>query len=243
MLQVLEMLQTHARASRVALVNREERLTYQELDVRSDAFASFLLDRLGEDRSPVIIYGEKETAFLCCLLGALKAGRAYVPIDRTVPRERAAQIAADVAPKVIVDLGGFDPPAGEFLVLTKEQTEEILRRPGPPVPRDRWVNGEQTVYILFTSGSTGRPKGVPITAANLESFCRGLLPWYPQEEGGVILHQISYRFPKHPCFPGELLPGVPCSRPGGDSPAPPGLSPAGGPGACAPDPAAGDDRL
>ena len=62
MLQVLEMLQTHARAGRVALVNREGRLTYQELDARSDAFAAFLLDRLGEDRSPVLLCGEKERA-------------------------------------------------------------------------------------------------------------------------------------------------------------------------------------
>ena len=72
---VLEKLRQYAGASRVALVNREKRLTHRQLEERSGAFAAWLLDHLGEDRSPVVIYGEKETDFLCCMLGALKSGR------------------------------------------------------------------------------------------------------------------------------------------------------------------------
>ncbi len=196
---VLEKLREHGEKGRIALVNREKQLTYQELDMRSDAFAAWLLATLGEDRTPVVLYGEKEMDFLCCLLGTLKSGRAYVPIDRAVPRERATRILEEVHPKVIVDFGGLSPQT-EAQVLDPSKVAELLTRPlEVPVPRERWVHGEDVVYILFTSGSTGTPKGVPITVSNLENFYWGLLPWYPKEEGGVILHQISYSFDVSGC--------------------------------------------
>ena len=195
---MLEKLKEYARTPAVALVNGEESLSYRELDARSDAFAAWLRENCGEDCSPVMIYGEKETGFLCCLLGALKSGRAYVPVDRAVPPDRAARIAAEVSPRVIVDFGGF-APEGDALVLDAGAVGEILAQDAPPAPREGWVSGEDVVYILFTSGSTGQPKGVPITADNLESFCRGVLPWYPREEGGVVLHQISYSFDVSSC--------------------------------------------
>ena len=83
---VLEQLKNYARTSRMALVNRDKQLSYRELDVRSNAFAAWLLDTFGEDRSPVVICGDKETDFLPCIFGALKSGRAYVPIDSVVPK-------------------------------------------------------------------------------------------------------------------------------------------------------------
>lgn len=194
---VLEKLKEYAKTGRAALLNREERLSYAELDARSEAFAAWLLARFGEDRTPVVIYGEKETDFLCCIFGALKSGRGYVPIDRSVPPERAARIVADVNPRVTVDFGGLGvQDAGE--VLEGRALGEILSCPGAAVPPENWISGDTTAYILFTSGSTGRPKGVPITAANLAGFCRGLRPYYP-EEGGVILHQISYSFDVSGC--------------------------------------------
>lgn len=189
---LLDAIRAYAHTDRVALVNREERLTYRELDRRSDSFAAFLLEELGEDRTPILIYGEKETAFLICMMGALKAGRGYVPIDRTVPLDRAAQIVQDVRPRLVVDLGGFDIP-GPWRQKKAEELEDILSS-GKTVDREHHIGPDTPAYILFTSGSTGRPKGVAITPRNLESFYNGVLPWYPAQEGGVVLHQISYSF-------------------------------------------------
>ncbi len=193
---VLEQLKHYAKTDRIALVNREERLSYKELDARSDAFAAWLMDTFGEDRSPVVICGDKETDFLPCIFGALKAGRAYVPIDSVVPDDRAAQIVADVKPKVIVDFSGGNL-GNDAQVLTPSALSEILKKSGMVFP-ESWVREVDTAYILFTSGSTGRPKGVPITAGNLDAFCRGLLPFYP-EESGVVLHQVSYSFDVSGC--------------------------------------------
>ena len=196
---LLEQVKAQAKTGRTALVSREESLSFAQLDARSEAFAAWLLERLGEDRSPIVIYGEKELDFLPCILGALKSGRGYVPIDRSVPHERAAGIAAEVAPKVIVDFGGLSPDTGACVLDAAALAEILGTPPAAEVPRERWISGETPAYILFTSGSTGRPKGVPITAANLENFYCGLLPFYPAEEGGVILHQISYAFDVSGC--------------------------------------------
>ncbi|MCI8755168.1 MAG: amino acid adenylation domain-containing protein [Oscillospiraceae bacterium] len=193
---VLEQLKHYAQTGRIALVNREAQLSYKELDTLSDAFATWMLDTFGEDRSPVILYGDKETDFLPCIFGALKAGRAYVPIDSVVPEDRAAQIVADVQPTVIVDFTGrkLDVPAK---VLAPADLEAIFSTPAEVSP-ENWIPENAPAYILFTSGSTGRPKGVSITAGNLDAFCQGLLPFY-QEEWGVVLHQVSYSFDVSGC--------------------------------------------
>lgn len=194
---VLEQLKFYGKTDRIALINREERLSYRELDERSDAFARWLLDTFGEDRSPVVLCGDKETGLLPCIFGALKSGRAYVPIDSVLPDSRAAQIVADVKPKIIVDFTGREFSC-EARILNPEELDTILSVPEAEVSPESWLTENAPAYILFTSGSTGRPKGVPITAGNLDAFCQGLLPFYP-EEGGVVLHQVSYSFDVSGC--------------------------------------------
>lgn len=194
---VLEALKTFSETGRTALIHPLGSLSYRDLDIRSDAFARWLLDAAGEDRSPVVLWGDKEADLLPCLLGALKSGRAYVPIDSVIPKARAAQIVAAVDPKVVVNFTGGELP-WEGRTLSPEKLEVVLSAPGQKVPPENWVKKSDPAYILFTSGSTGRPKGVPITAGNLDAFCQGLLPHYPKE-GGVILHQVSYSFDVSGC--------------------------------------------
>ena len=64
-----------------------------------------------------------------------------------------------------------------------------------PLPRDRWVSGEETQYIIFTSGTTGRPKGIEVTAANVTCFSEWLREFPQVREGGrVFLDQAHYSF-------------------------------------------------
>ena len=193
---VLEKIGQYAKTDRIALINRDEKLSYAELDRLSDAFASYLLDSFGDDRTPVVIYGHKETLILPCMYGALKAGRGYVPVDITVPVDRVMQIVEDVSPKAVVDFYGIGLQCGAE-VLSGSELGRILDEYSSrgPVPRSFWITGETPAYILFTSGSTGKPKGVPITCANIENLYHELMPWMQtSSEGGVILNQISYSF-------------------------------------------------
>lgn len=101
---VLEALKAYAKTDRTAYINREEYLSFSRLDAASEAFAAWLLEQFGDDRTPIVIYGEKESGFLPCVYGALKSGRGYVPVDTVVPPGRAAEILAEVAPKVVINL-------------------------------------------------------------------------------------------------------------------------------------------
>lgn len=195
---ILEALNAYAKTNRIALINREESLSFTALDAQSDAFAEWLLAQCGDDRTPIVIYGAKETAFLPCIFGALKSGRGYVPIEGSVPAARAAQIAADISPRVVVDFGGLGVEM-DSVRLDVGRIGEILHTPlAAPLPREHWISGDTPAYILFTSGSTGKPKGVPISANNLSAFYRGLLPYYPAGEN-VILNQSSYSFDVSGC--------------------------------------------
>lgn len=96
---VLAKIKEYAKTGRIALINREEPLSFAELDARSDAFAAWLLQEFGGDRMPVVIYGHREKDFLPCVYGTLKAGRAYVPIDLVVPPERPPKLLRTSCPR------------------------------------------------------------------------------------------------------------------------------------------------
>ena len=194
---LLDALKKFAGTGRTAIRYRADALSFAELDRRSDAFAAWLLDSFGEDRTPVLIYGHKELDIPVCMFGALKAGRGYVPVDTTFPRERTAQIAEEIRPRVIVDFYGLGLEAP--VVLDGGSLEKILAS-GGEVSRESWIKPDDVAYILFTSGSTGRPKGVQVTAGNLASFDQGVAPWFELPgEGGVCLNEISYSFDVSVC--------------------------------------------
>ena len=201
---VLERIEEYAKTTscqnkRAAVICREESMSFSELDSRSDAFAAYLLGRFGNNSTPVIIYGHKENDFLSVLFGALKSGRAYVPVDTSVPANRLDEIIAEVAPEIIINFSDLQLSAHAEVIDTA-RLKEILQTPAESeVSAENWVTGDSIAYILFTSGSTGKPKGVPITVNNLTNFYNGLLPYMNvkdinEDGGGVILNQISYSF-------------------------------------------------
>ena len=195
---ILERLSHYAQTERTALLYGADSLSFAELERRSNAFAAFLLDALGDDRTPILIYGHKDLSIPACMFGALKSGRGYVPVDTTFPPERVRQIIEELQPKLVIDLCGVGLTAER--VLDASALETVLSTAAEAPSRDCWLRGGQVAYILFTSGSTGRPKGVQITADNIAAFLEGVAPWFGEPpEGSVFLNEISYSFDVSVC--------------------------------------------
>lgn len=201
---ILEKLEQYAKTELTAIVYRGERLSYYELDRRANAFAAFLRRTLGKKTGSVMIYGHKESEIPSCMFGALKAGFGYIPVDTTFPPERAAQIAEEAKPVLLVDLCGAGIAAEH--TLDPAGLHEIFSSGAEAAPREGWLRPEQTAYTLFTSGSTGKPKGVQITAGNLAAFHEGVRPWFDAMcPGGAFLNEISYSFDVSVCALYEAL--------------------------------------
>jgi len=163
---------------RVAHRSQGRTLTYAELRRFSDALAASIERLLPGDRSPIVVVGHKEPEMLVGLLGVAKAGHAYVPLDRSLPRARLERTVA---------------AADAALVLTPERVRELAEG-GAPAPPRRFT-GNDPFYVIFTSGSTGDPKGVVISAACLESFVDWLLDEHRfGENREVFLNQAPFSF-------------------------------------------------
>jgi len=164
---------------RLAHVSGDRSLTYGELRARSEALAAHLAARLGDNRSPIAVIGHKEPEMLVAFLGAVKSGRPYVPIDLSIPAQRAERIVQN---------------AGASLTLTPEKVREALAAPAATA-QPRRVTGDDPYYIIFTSGSTGEPKGVVITLNCLVTFVKWTLgeQRFP-ELNETFLNQAPFSF-------------------------------------------------
>ncbi|MGD8827838.1 MAG: amino acid adenylation domain-containing protein, partial [Gammaproteobacteria bacterium] len=160
----------------VAVAAENGSLTYGELDRLSDALAYRLIDRGVESDDIVGLCLERSVELIVGILGILKAGAAYLPLDPGYPDERLALMiedagvrlavanpddAARLGIEIIAPIGGEHP--------SDARAAAAWRRPG---------EGGDTAYLIYTSGSTGRPKGVRVShhnAVRLFDVCRGWL--------------------------------------------------------------------
>ncbi|MBZ4423326.1 non-ribosomal peptide synthetase, partial [Myxococcus sp. RHSTA-1-4] len=151
-----------------ALVFEGQSLTYRELDARADSLARHLRTLGVRPETRVAVSVERSLEMVVAVLGVLKAGGGYVPVDPTLPRERRAFLLADCGAPVLLTqrrlASGLPAYDGQVVYLEDVSVTVTSERvAGGAGPRN-------LAYVIYTSGSTGRPKGVLIehrSACNL----------------------------------------------------------------------------
>lgn len=165
----------------IALVFEDERLSYGELDQRSNQLAQHLRGLGVEPNQPVALVIERSLEMVVGLLGIMKAGGAYIPVDPAYPSDRVAYMLEDSQSKIILTeeglLDGLPTNTASVLCLDRDWPQ-IAAESNAAAPAT--AQAEDLAYIIYTSGSTGRPKGVELPHRALVNFMCGL-----REEPGL----------------------------------------------------------
>ncbi len=170
-------------------------LTYGELDARSTRLAARLV-RAGVGPEVVVgLHLGRTYELVVAMLGVLKAGGAYLPIDPTFPVERVEWLVSDSGASVVVFGPGVVPtmlpPSVVLLPVDEEDQDED--RSLPPTPG---ASQENLAYVIYTSGSTGTPKGVLVEHRNVVRLLRRTDPWFQFGPSDVwtMFHSASFDF-------------------------------------------------
>ncbi|MBA3260828.1 MAG: amino acid adenylation domain-containing protein, partial [Gemmatimonadales bacterium] len=147
-----------------AVVSGGEEVTYRELNRSANRLAHRLRALGVRPEALVGIYVERSVEMVVGLLGTLKAGGAYAPLDPTYPRERLAFLLADAKVPVVLTQRRLleSIPIHQAQVVCLDTHGEILGQESEGNPTTT-VTGENLAYVIYTSGSTGKPKGVQIS--------------------------------------------------------------------------------
>ncbi len=153
----------------LAVESGGEALSYAELDVRTNRLARYLRRHGVGAETRVGICLEPGIERVVAMLGALKAGGAYLPLDPDYPGERLAWMLEDAGARVLVTRGGMadglSADEDRAMVLLDADRDRIAAESAeaPTVA----IDPENLAYVVYTSGSTGRPKGVMVSHAAL----------------------------------------------------------------------------
>ncbi len=161
----------------VAVEAEGNSLTYRELDQQSDRLADRLLRCGVAPETRVAVCAERSLELVAALLGVLKAGAAYVPLDPSYPADRLAYLLADAGAPVLLAQSRLlaSLPESRARVLLLEETERT--DPTDQSNETTAVDADQLAYVIYTSGSTGNPKG----AMNTHRAIVNRLLWMQQE--------------------------------------------------------------
>jgi amino acid adenylation domain-containing protein len=164
--------QAAATPDAVAVVYGSQELTYRDLDEQSNQLAAYLSGQGVDPGTLVGICVDRSEKMLVGLLGILKTGAAYVPIDPNFPVDRQIFMIEDAKIGHLVtekDLDKTLPTDQLTLIKLDADAAAISAMPKTP-PADPGTDPEDIAYVIFTSGSTGRPKGVQIPHRALANF-------------------------------------------------------------------------
>jgi len=161
---------------RIAISSADTDWTYADLDARANAVAVRILDRSGEKPVPVVLLMSHGAPLLAAILGALKAGKLYLALDPSHPKERLAAMLADSGAQLLL-ADETNLPLADSLALGPLQILEMVNNDSAGLTNTDLpeVSAEAGAWLMYTSGSTGTPLGV----------------W--QNHRGVVHHADIYR--------------------------------------------------
>ncbi|GAA3074677.1 non-ribosomal peptide synthetase [Streptosporangium carneum] len=172
----------------VAVAAGPDEWTYRRLDAQAERVTKWLLARNIRPEDLVAVALPRSAELIATLLGVLRAGAAYLPVDLDYPDERIAYMVADAGPvSVITTADSVD----RFTKLAPEahvaSAGSVLSDPvRDDLPGECPVQPDQLAYVMYTSGSTGRPKGIATTHRNVAQLVQD--PVWGTGHSRVLVH-------------------------------------------------------
>lgn len=195
--RIHELFEQHAKLhpDRIAVVYEHQQITYRELNVRANRLGHYLR-RCGV--GPEVLVGiclERSIEMVVGILGTLKAGGAWLPLDPLFPKERLALMLDDANVGVVIShsrlLQQLPQNGPRVLQLDRgwpEISEEAVETPSGEVAP------ENLAYVIYTSGSTGQPKGVAICHGNVSHYVLAMAEALNLRDDDRYLHTASMSF-------------------------------------------------
>ena len=182
----------------IAVVFEKEQLTYKELNERSNQLANYLTEKGITRETLVPICIERSIEMITGILGILKSGGVYVPVDPDYPEERIRYIVEDTGASIIISSKESSANLPSFadleIISLDEDLPLISEQPSTNLSID--VKPNNLAYVIYTSGSTGKPKGALIEHYNVVRLFRTDSPIYDFNESDVwtMFHSFCFDF-------------------------------------------------
>jgi natural product biosynthesis luciferase-like monooxygenase protein len=179
---------------RAAVVFEDQEISYAELMRRSGLLAARLTAQGAGPGSLVGVHVERSLDLVVAVLGVLRSGAAYVPLDPAFPKDRLTYMIEDARLQLIIsqrDLRAqLQLPAGAKVVEVDAPQPADAAASSPA----RRAQPQDLAYVIYTSGSTGRPKGVMVEHRNVINFFTGMDARIPHDPPGKWLAVTSLSF-------------------------------------------------
>lgn len=182
---------------RIAVIHEDTRWTYQQLKEQADQISAYLLERSLKSEERIGICLDRSPTAIAAMIGIMKAGGAFVPLDPELPKDRLCYILTDAEISLVLChecyRGHFsDLKQIQSIVIDQDGIQGGLEDFGQWMAAD--IEPEQLAYVMYTSGSTGKPKGVMIEQRSLAAYCWADIEVYHLTAEDRTLHFSTINF-------------------------------------------------
>ncbi|HET8840290.1 MAG TPA: amino acid adenylation domain-containing protein, partial [Ktedonobacteraceae bacterium] len=180
---------------RIAVIAQDLQVTYAELNRRANQLAHYLRHIGIRPGSLVGLCIERSLEMVVGLLGILKAGAAYVPLDPSYPKQRLAFMIEDAQVALLITRQDLLTlfPLSKQQIFCLDTCQEVLRSAPVANPQGE-IASEMPAYVLYTSGSTGKPKGVFISHQALSNHMHWMQSAFPLHAHDSVLQKTPFSF-------------------------------------------------
>ncbi len=172
-----------------AIIHNDKVVCYKELNEKANGIAAYLLSNYNIQKEEIIcLVSNRSIDSVAAMLGIMKTGAAYLPIDIDLPNERIQYIIKNSGSRILINNGHKDKNFSEKVI----SLNEITLTPKENVNID--LKSNNLAYVIYTSGSTGKPKGVLIEHGNFTNMFVNMIGIFGIKEADRVLQFASIGF-------------------------------------------------